>query len=64
VIRLFEGIFVGGLGEVDQERRISHRLPWPRTDNLAKLLKERFEIFLGRLLTMKADRIVHGPTTT
>jgi len=33
-------------------------------DNLAKFLKEGLEVFLGRLLTMKADRIVQGPTTT
>ena len=29
VIRLSEGNFLRTLGEVDQESRISHRLPWP-----------------------------------
>ncbi len=33
-------------------------------DELAKFLKEGLEVFLGRLLTMKADRIVQGPTAT
>ena len=42
VIRLFEGNFFDCLSEVDQERRISYRLPWLRShgmdSGLAKLL--------------------------
>ncbi len=33
-------------------------------DKLAKFLKEGLEVFLSRLLTMKADRIVQRPTAT